>query len=36
MLGVPTAMVRALNNIPKKLLYVLTALKDQKEQAITE
>ena len=36
MAGVPTAMVRALNNIPQKFLYVLTALKDQKEQAITE
>jgi large subunit ribosomal protein L10 len=34
--GLPTAMVRALNNIPQKLLYVLTALKEQKEQAITE
>jgi hypothetical protein len=28
--------VRALNNIPQKFLYVLTALKEQKEQAITE
>ena len=36
MAGVPTAMVRALSNIPQKFLYVLTALKDQKEQAITE
>jgi large subunit ribosomal protein L10 len=36
MIGVPTAMVRALNNIPQKFLYALTALKDQKEQAITE
>lgn len=36
MVGVPTAMVRALNNIPQKFLYVLTALKEQKEQATTE
>lgn len=40
MVGVPTALVRALNNIPQKFLYVLTALQDQKEkasaQAVTE
>jgi large subunit ribosomal protein L10 len=36
MIGVPTAMVRVLNNIPQKFLYALTALKEQKEQAITE
>lgn len=31
--GVPTAFVRALNNIPEKLLYALQAIKDQKEAA---
>ncbi len=40
MVGVPTALVRALNNIPQKFLNVLSALKDQKEkataQAVTE
>ncbi len=36
MTGVPTAFVRALSNIPQKFLYVLTALKEQKEKAITE
>jgi large subunit ribosomal protein L10 len=33
MTGVPTGFVRALNNIPQKMLFVLTALKDKKEQA---
>jgi len=28
--GVPTAFVRALNNVPEKLLYALQAIKDQK------
>ena len=36
MVGVPTAMVRALNNIPQKFLFALTALKEKKEQAATE
>ncbi len=36
MIGVPTAMVRALNNIPQKLLFALTALKEKKEQTMTE
>ena len=36
MTGVPTSFVRALSNIPQKFLYVLTALKEQKEKAITE
>lgn len=36
MTGVPTALVRALNNVPQKILYVLTALKEQKEKAMTE
>lgn len=31
--GVPTAFVRALNNVPEKLLYALQAIKDQKEAA---
>ena len=31
--GVPTALVRALNNVPEKLLYALQAIKDQKEAA---
>ncbi|MCP4345810.1 MAG: 50S ribosomal protein L10 [Desulfobacterales bacterium] len=31
--GVPTAFVRALINIPQKFLYVLQALKEQKEAA---
>lgn len=29
--GAPTALVRALNNVPEKLLNVLQAIKDQKE-----
>ena len=29
--GVPTALVRALNNIPVRLLNVLQAIKEQKE-----
>ena len=28
--GVPTGLVRALNNVPQKLLYALQAIKDQK------
>jgi len=31
--GVPTSFVRALANVPERLLNVLTALKDQKEAA---
>ncbi len=31
--GVPTALVRVLNNVPEKLLYALQAIKDQKEAA---
>ncbi len=31
--GVPTAFVRVLNEIPRKLLYVLQAIKNQKEAA---
>ena len=31
--AVPTALVRALNNVPEKLLYALQAIKDQKEAA---
>lgn len=31
--GVPTALVRALNDVPRRLLNVLTAVKDQKEAA---
>ena len=31
--GVSTAFVRALNNVPEKLLYALQAIKDQKEAA---
>lgn len=31
--GVPTALVRALSNVPEKLLYALQAIKDQKEAA---
>ena len=31
--GVPTALVRALNDVPRRLLNVLTAIKDQKEAA---
>lgn len=31
--GVPTAFVRALNDIPRRLLNVLQAIKDQKEAA---
>lgn len=30
--GVPTALVRALNDVPLRLLNVLTAIKDQKDQ----
>jgi large subunit ribosomal protein L10 len=33
MIAVPTALVRALNNVPEKLLYALQAIKDQKEAA---
>lgn len=29
--AVPTSLVRALNNVPEKLLYALQAIKDQKE-----
>lgn len=36
MVGVPTAMVRALNNIPQKFLFALTALIEKKEQAVTD
>jgi large subunit ribosomal protein L10 len=36
MVGVPTAMVRALNNIPQKFLFALTALQEKKEQAVTD
>jgi large subunit ribosomal protein L10 len=32
-LGVPTAFVRALNDVPKRLLNVLVAVKDQKAEA---
>ncbi|MEZ4549993.1 MAG: 50S ribosomal protein L10 [Desulfobacterales bacterium] len=31
--AVPTALVRALTNVPEKLLYALQAIKDQKEAA---
>lgn len=31
--GVPTALVRALNNVPERLLYALAAIRDQKEAA---
>ncbi|NOY70700.1 MAG: 50S ribosomal protein L10 [Deltaproteobacteria bacterium] len=31
--GVPTALVRALSNVPERLLYALTAIRDQKEAA---
>jgi large subunit ribosomal protein L10 len=31
--GVPTAFVRSLNDIPRRLLNVLQAIKDQKEAA---
>jgi large subunit ribosomal protein L10 len=31
--GVPTALVRALSNVPEKFLYALQAIKDQKEAA---
>lgn len=31
--AVPTALVRALTNVPEKLLYALNAIKDQKEAA---
>jgi large subunit ribosomal protein L10 len=31
--AVPTALVRALSNVPEKLLYALQAIKDQKEAA---
>lgn len=31
--GVPTALVRALSNVPERLLYALQAIKDQKEAA---
>lgn len=31
--GVPTSLVRVLNNIPEKLLYALQAIKDQKAAA---
>lgn len=31
--AVPTGLVRALNNVPERLLYALQAIKDQKEAA---
>ena len=31
--AVPTSLVRALNNVPERLLYALQAIKDQKEAA---
>jgi large subunit ribosomal protein L10 len=31
--AVPTSFVRALNNVPQRLLYALQAIKDQKEAA---
>lgn len=31
--AVPTGLVRALNNVPEKLLYALQAIRDQKEDA---
>ena len=33
MVGVPTALVRALNDVPRRLLNVLLAVKDQKAEA---
>ena len=33
MIAVPTSLVRALSNVPEKLLYALQAIKDQKEAA---
>lgn len=33
MIAVPTSLVRALNDVPRRMVSVLSAIKDQKEQA---